>query len=127
MYVSFRLTRPKRMTSMVSLPGVGRTSWELRLTHVRGTSFRAPAAMIESITMRKRAKILPATMPSAAPVGSMQGAISAQEPNSFRNQDRNQKVPAMAPTSESNARMQADALTFLSENGSGERQGHHVR
>ena len=46
---------------------------------------------------------------------------------SFSNHDRNQKVPAMAPTSESNAKTQADALTFLSEIVSAKRQGHHVR
>ena len=45
----------------------------------------------------------------------------------FSNHDRNQKNPAMAPTSKSNARTQADALTFFSEIVSAEREGHHVR
>jgi hypothetical protein len=46
---------------------------------------------------------------------------------SFSNHDRNRKIPAMAPTSESNARTQADALTLFSEIVSAERRGHHVR
>jgi hypothetical protein len=45
----------------------------------------------------------------------------------FSNHDRSQKVPAMAPTSESNARTQAGALSFFSEIVGAERQGHHVR
>jgi hypothetical protein len=43
------------------------------------------------------------------------------------NHDRSQKVPAMPPTSGTNARTQAGALILFSEMVGAERQGHHVR